>query len=1044
MRTRLLGLLMVVSACSAEDLQTATSSDELTVSAIPRGSVWKYWDKGTDLGTSWRGDFDDASWSTGAGPLGFGETYVATTVAKGPITTYFRRTFTIDDPAAITAMTGELMFDDGVVVYLNGLEIGREVMPAGTITATTQSSGHEANNTYQSFDWTHHIDILRAGTNVIAVEVHQAGTASSDLVFDLSVSVETADGPPPPPSGDDIPRRSSWWYWDDGGDLGATWRGLAGAQPGWTSGAGPLGFGETYVATTVSKGPITTYFRREITIDDPAAVSAIHGELMYDDGAVVYVNGTEIARVAMPAGAITASTQSSGHEANNAYQSFDWSARKNLLRAGVNVIAVEVHQAGTTSSDLVFDLSLTVDTAAPPPPPEELGGFDRRSDWWYWDLGGEPEPGWKDDWYPEGPWKAGFGPFGYGETYLQTVISYGTDPSHKHISSYFKEYFNLYNPSAVTQMIAEVMYDDGVVVYLNGTEILRAGMPSGTITSTTLALGHEAENAYVTFDVSAYRNLLHQGFNWIDVEVHQQSASSSDLVFDMGFRLLGEQAPPPSAEEDIARGSQWAYWDRVESPSEYDVWNQTDYNDAQWSRGPGPLGYGDPGLRTTLSYGSDPANKPMTAYFRRWFTVDAPSAQTQMLLELLYDDGIVVHLNGNEIVRRNMGTGWDINHNTPAATSHEATTYETIDISDTVGYLRRGPNLLSIEVHQQNPASSDLAFDASLQIDTPAVCGFPGGAAVPPLPANGVSDVWVAPGTTFAAIGDTIGRRSSSGDWCWARPFADQPWGSIWGTADDDVWFAGPAGHVMHYDGASFAMVDVGTTEDLHGIWGSAPDDIWVIGPRGTVRHFDGTAWSARNVGADQDLYTVWGLSRDEVWIGGTEPAPYPGDPNYDGSSGLVFRWAPATSTWDLVLKNTMYYGSSAIWGLDGTSANDIWAIGSDHPAGAACGISGMWHFDGTAWSQLSNAPTECADLYDVDAGAPGATDGTWVVGWWEDGPEGAWRYTGGAWSAFPSPAIMTAMDHRDDRMFAGGWSYAPRRSHFLLRWDGSTFVQEW
>ncbi len=35
---------------------------------------------------------------------------------------------------------------------------------------------------------------------------------------------------------------------------------------------------------------------------------------------------------------------------------------------------------------------------------------------------------------------------------------------------------------------------------------------------------------------------------------------------------------------------------------------------------------------------------PVTAYFRRWFTVDNPSVQTRMILELMYDDGIVVHL----------------------------------------------------------------------------------------------------------------------------------------------------------------------------------------------------------------------------------------------------------------------------------------------------------------------------------------------------------------------------------------------------------------
>jgi photosystem II stability/assembly factor-like uncharacterized protein len=76
---------------------------------------------------------------------------------------------------------------------------------------------------------------------------------------------------------------------------------------------------------------------------------------MYDDGFVAYLNGHEIARVAMPSGTITPTTLSSGHEAAG-YEHFDWSAAAMpWLVDGVNVLAVEVHQVATTSSDLVWD-----------------------------------------------------------------------------------------------------------------------------------------------------------------------------------------------------------------------------------------------------------------------------------------------------------------------------------------------------------------------------------------------------------------------------------------------------------------------------------------------------------------------------------------------------------------------------------------------------------------------------------------------------------------------------------------------------------------
>ena len=84
-------------------------------------------------------------------------------------------------------------------------------------------------------------------------------------------------------------------------------------------------------------------------------------------------------------------------------------------------------------------------------------------------------------------------------------------------------------------MFVDLMYDDGAVAYLNGSEILRASMPAGTVTAATRASGHEANNAYLRFDVSNSAGLLVAGANVLAVEVHQQAASSSDLVFDLAL-----------------------------------------------------------------------------------------------------------------------------------------------------------------------------------------------------------------------------------------------------------------------------------------------------------------------------------------------------------------------------------------------------------------------------------------------------------------------------------------------------------------------------
>ena len=86
-------------------------------------------------------------------------------------------------------MIGRIRYDDGVVVWLNGNEVGRSFMPSGTFSHTTPGHDHEAVS-YETFDWSSSRFDLVSGTNVIAVEVHQTGPASSDLVFDLELDIE--------------------------------------------------------------------------------------------------------------------------------------------------------------------------------------------------------------------------------------------------------------------------------------------------------------------------------------------------------------------------------------------------------------------------------------------------------------------------------------------------------------------------------------------------------------------------------------------------------------------------------------------------------------------------------------------------------------------------------------------------------------------------------------------------------------------------------------------------------------------------------------
>jgi hypothetical protein len=165
-----------------------------------------------------------------------------------------------------------------------------------------------------------------------------------------------------------IARDASWRYYD-GGDIGAAaWTTAAYAEPGWKTGNAELGFGDNDEATNLTAGGIsaktTYYFRKKFNVTDPAAYGSVTLNLQRDDGAVVYLNGAEVWRSNMAeTGAIsygTSALQAQSNADEDAFWPKTWTmaANPNLLKAGENIIAVEVHQISSSNSDISFNLDL--------------------------------------------------------------------------------------------------------------------------------------------------------------------------------------------------------------------------------------------------------------------------------------------------------------------------------------------------------------------------------------------------------------------------------------------------------------------------------------------------------------------------------------------------------------------------------------------------------------------------------------------------------------------------------------------------------------
>ncbi|MEP6748245.1 MAG: metallophosphoesterase family protein [Bacteroidota bacterium] len=158
-----------------------------------------------------------------------------------------------------------------------------------------------------------------------------------------------------------------WKYLDNGvaapsGSGTADWRNISFNDAAWKAGPAELGYGANRERTTIRYGSnpdnkyITTYFRKKINIVDISNYSAVKINAYIDDGAVIYVNGAEVARTNI-AGKPSYSTLAAYAEDNgNTISTFNIPAAAFI--SGNNTIAVEVHQAAVNSSDLAFDLEL--------------------------------------------------------------------------------------------------------------------------------------------------------------------------------------------------------------------------------------------------------------------------------------------------------------------------------------------------------------------------------------------------------------------------------------------------------------------------------------------------------------------------------------------------------------------------------------------------------------------------------------------------------------------------------------------------------------
>lgn len=163
--------------------------------------------------------------------------------------------------------------------------------------------------------------------------------------------------------------------------------------------------------------------------------------------------------------------------------------------------------------------------------------FSLETRWNYYDRGSIHDENWKSLDYDVSMWDNYYSPFGYGDVGKNgyndwwTSLYYGPDSENKIPTYYFRKNFDLSSIDENKKYYLRCYVDDGVVAYVNGTEIGRYNMRDGETSYDQYSTNYVGSTAaYNVFEID--KSLLNIGQNVVAVEVHNTSANSSDIYWD--------------------------------------------------------------------------------------------------------------------------------------------------------------------------------------------------------------------------------------------------------------------------------------------------------------------------------------------------------------------------------------------------------------------------------------------------------------------------------------------------------------------------------
>jgi hypothetical protein len=515
-------------------------------------------------------------------------------------------------------------------------------------------------------------------------------------------------------------------------DLGTAWREFTYADEAqmddgfgiFYSSDGSLIPGPT--GSAVEEAPsITSYFRTRFNLQASPVQLKFELTHVIDDGGILYLNGAEFLRYNMPVGTVDYLTRPATTLGDATRVGPHWFTLPSY-RVGTNVLAGEVHQPEIFDVDRVFgsELAASVQSYVTGPvvitggPSDLVVEEGSPAVFRVMAAGGATLQWRQNDVAILGATNPVYvipsASLGFNGSLFRVAVSNATSGN---ISTNARLFVA---PDITPPRLLAAAGGAGNAILLTFSEPLEAASAtllanyqitnavgsSATLTSATLTNG---TNVVLTFNAPLLGSLTVLANNVRDASTaHNLIATNSSV--------------PVSADYFIPMTSAWRYLLTNTNAVVQASFMQPGYDDSGW-RGPSNALLSSesaalPAPKNTPlpEYADPPSNlQPIpTFYFRQQFYAPVVSSGAVIQLRHIIDDGMVLHLNGQEIYRFNMPDG-PVSAETPSAsTIGDATLLGpfTIGVTNLVG----GTNILAVEVHQARLGDVVMGLELSIHV----------------------------------------------------------------------------------------------------------------------------------------------------------------------------------------------------------------------------------------------------------------------------------------------------------------------------------------